>query len=74
MSEATTIVVQAEPIRMNRADAAKFLGISPRKLQRLNNGGQIRHVTDPGGVRMYPTEELRRYLKRLQQEQWGEVA
>jgi excisionase family DNA binding protein len=60
------------PIRMNLRDAAKHLGVSDRKFQRLVRAGDIRYVTDPGGVRMYPTSELRGFLDRQIQEQWGQ--
>lgn len=63
-----------EPIRMNLRDAARFLGVSERKLQRLVAGRHVRYVTDPGGVRMYPTSELRKYQQKLEAEQWGEQA
>jgi hypothetical protein len=62
---------QIEPIRMNRIAAAAFLGVSPRKLQRLVADKKIRYVTDPGGVRMYPTAELRKFLDDQIREQWG---
>jgi excisionase family DNA binding protein len=55
-------------------DAAKFLGVSESKLQRLVAGGHIRYVVDPGGVRMYPTSELKKYVEKQMEQQWGQVA
>lgn len=66
------MVTAIEPLRMNLRDAAKFLGVSPRKFQRIVSAGMVRYVTDPGGVRMYPTAQLRKYQEKLESEQWGE--
>ncbi len=65
-----TMTSKPVPIRMNLSDAARHIGVSPRKLQRLVAKKLIRFVTDPGGVRMYPTVELQKYLDSQIAEQW----
>jgi predicted site-specific integrase-resolvase len=59
-----------EPIRMNKQNASRFLDVSPRQFQRLVAAGKIRYVTDPGGQRMYPTEELKKYVADQMSVQW----
>jgi DNA-binding transcriptional MerR regulator len=62
MSE-TAIIIQAEPLRMRRKDAAAFLGISPRQLQYLVSAGVVPFVLDKeNGERMFSTADLRAYV------------
>lgn len=71
----TTIVIQAEPLRMKRCEAAKFIGVSPRQLQHLVSLGLIRFVVDTqNGERLYPTAELRRYVSEQRLQNASEVA
>ena len=51
------------PLALRSRDAAKALGISPRKLWQMTKDGQIPFVK-VGRVVLYPTAELRDWLSR----------
>ncbi len=74
-SQGNNIVIQAEPIRMKRVEAARFLGISPRQLQRLVSLGHIGYVLDTdNGERLFLTAELRRYTNDLPMQRESDAA
>lgn len=64
MSQAT----QLKPARMNLRAAARYLGVGTRKLQMLVSSGRVKYVTDPGGIRMYPTVWLDEFVEAQMRE------
>ena len=59
MSNLTPVhVVDLEPLAVTPANAARLLGVSPRKMKGL----PVRSVT-MGSRQMYPVEELRAFLR-----------
>lgn len=49
------------PLALREKEAAKVLGISPRKLWELANRGEIKAIK-VDGVKLYPIRELNRWL------------
>lgn len=60
------MAIAIEPIRLSLIDAARYIGVGPRKFQYLIEQGKIGYVTDTaGGTRYYLVDELRRYVSTL---------
>ena len=53
---------QAEALLLRPTQAARLLGISPRKLWGLTKNGKVPHVRI-GRATLYPTETIRRWLE-----------
>jgi hypothetical protein len=58
-------LVQIEPLLLNRADAARLLSVSPRKLDQWVKAGLIRKWKLDGVVR-FAVEELRAFVASQQ--------
>ena len=61
---------RVDPIVLNSREAARYIGISLRKLDELCAGGDLRPVRI-GRKRLFPREQLHGLLKRAAVEQIG---
>ncbi|QFG11468.1 HTH DNA binding protein [Mycobacterium phage Ekdilam] len=68
--KAAEVVVEVEPLFVNRDDAARILCISPAEVDRLRAGSKL--VARKYGRRvLFPIAELRRFAQSLPADQLG---
>lgn len=66
MNAPATIIVQAEPLTVNRADALSMTGFAPKFFDQLERAGRVRGKRlGRRGEMMYRTEELREVVRAV---------